>query len=396
MAHPSPLLDRHTAADAMMLPYGPPESPINVPGAFDALELEYAALRKGCVLVDAPHRATIEVTGDDRLPFLDAMITQKARDQQPFRTRRSFWLTKQGRIVSDLRLTQLPDRMLVDVDPFAVEETLKTLDQYLFAEDAALADTTAAQHRFWLMGPTSARLLELTAEHSDGPAPADLEPDQACVVRLGGSAVVVERSDLVGDLGFELTVPTDAVGAVWDALADVGVHPAINPETGQPSSEPTPTQSEIRGRTAGWLAINTARIEAGVPLFNVDFGTSSLPGETGVLRDRVDFNKGCYLGQEIVARMDSRGALKQRVAAVRFEGTEVPASGVQLHAEDDSPVGVVTSSTLSPMLGSVPIALATLRQSALEPGTKVTALTPGGRAAGTVQPELAQWRRPTS
>ncbi|MEQ8769995.1 MAG: glycine cleavage T C-terminal barrel domain-containing protein [Phycisphaerales bacterium] len=396
MAHPSPLHDRHTAADAMLLPYGPPESPIDVPGAFDALELEYAALRKGCVLVDAPHRATIEVTGTDRLTFLDAMITQRTRDLAPFTTRRSFWLTKQGRIVADLRLTQLPDRMLIDVDPFAIDETLKTLDQYLFAEDAELVDATASLHPLWLMGPTSARWLELAAVHAEGPAPADLEPDQACLVRVAGADVVVERTDLVGDLGFELTLPADSTALVWDALAEVGVHPPINPETGQPTAEPTPTQSEIRGRPAGWLAINTARIEAGVPLFNVDFGTSSLPGESGVLRDRVDFKKGCYLGQEIVARMDSRGALKQRVAAVRFEGAEVPASGVQLHAEDDAPVGVVTSSTLSPMLGSVPIALATIKQAALEPGTKVTALTPAGRATGVVQPELAQWRRPNA
>ncbi len=394
MAHPSPLFDRHTAADAMMLPYGPPESPIHVPGAFDALELEYAALRKGSVIVDAPHRATIEVTGTDRLTFLDAMVTQKTRDLAPFTTRRSFWLDRKGRIIADLRLTQLPNRMLIDIDPFAIDETLKTLDQYLFAEDAELTDATASLHRLWLMGPTSARWLELASEHAEGPKPTGLEPDHACVVRIGGAEVVVERTDLVGDLGFELTIPSDTTAAVWDALAEVGVHPPINPETGQPMAEPTPTQTEIRARPAGWLAINTARIEAGVPLFNIDIGTNSLPGETGVLRDRVDFKKGCYLGQEIVARMDSRGALKQRVAAIRFEGTEVPASGVQLHAEDDTPVGVVTSSTLSPMLGAVPIALATLKQAALEPGTKVSALTPDGRATGVVQQDLAQWHRP--
>ena len=74
MAHPSPLAARHTADDAMMLPYGPPESQIAVPAAFDAVELEYASLRKACVLADAPHRATIEITGDDRTLIFGALL----------------------------------------------------------------------------------------------------------------------------------------------------------------------------------------------------------------------------------------------------------------------------------------------------------------------------------
>lgn len=397
MAHPSPLRERFLARDALFLPYGPPDAPIDVPGALAPVEVEYAALRKGCILFDQPHRGTIEATGPDRLEFLNRMLTQDVKALAPWHHRPSFWLNRQGRLVADLRLCETPERLLLDVDAHAVGATLESLAQYHFAENLELTDATAREHRLALHGPTSIRLLELASQHAAGPALADLAPGTACRVTIAGAPVLIERTDLTGEIGLELTLAADDAGKVWDHLVAVGALPDLDPDTGRPATDPSPTQAEARMRPAGWLALNTARIEAGVPLFNVDFGPNSLPAESSLLRTRVDFKKGCYLGQEIVARMDSRKSIKQAVAAVRFDAptgadAALPVAGAPVYADDApdaDPVGAITSSTISPMLGAAPIALATLRASHLEPGTRLRAPTDTGPITGTVQDKLA-------
>jgi folate-binding protein YgfZ len=158
-------------------------------------------------------------------------------------------------------------------------------------------------------------------------------------------------------------------------------------------------------RPAGWHAFNIARIEAGSPLYYIDFGPDSLPAETGVLEDRVSFKKGCYLGQEVVARMHSRGHSKQVLVGVDFDTVPDPTTGFPLQplggtpvhlatpvTGKDEPVGMVTSSTLSPMNGSRPVALVQLKQAHIAPGTAlvVPTIAPSGdfRLPGRVRETL--------
>ncbi len=395
----------HQMAEASLQPYGPPENgdgPLAVVSTFGELELEYAALRKHCVIIDCPQRGVIEVSGADRLGFLNRMITQELKDLSPFRCVKSFWLSRKGRVESDLRLIDLPDRTLLELDILTVKRTIEGLERYVITEDVKFADASPALHRLSLQGPTALFLLQALAQHASGPnasGPAfeDLLPGRVVVLRIADADVVVVRDDSAGVVGLELLVGVRDAPRVYETFLAAGRH--HEPEAGAtpPTNPWRNIASRARLRPAGWHAWNMARIEAGTPLYNIDFGPESLPGETGVLSERVSFTKGCYLGQEIVARMHSRGHPKQLLVGIKFESRIDPAT--ELHAqpgedstlrlEDGSMVGAISSSTLGPMIGSAPIALASVKFENATPGTVLSATGSDGRTLkGVVQAGL--------
>ncbi len=383
MATTSPLRDRHERAGASFLPWGTPENAIEVVETYGEVALEYAAIRRGCGLIDLPARAVVEITGADRIEFLNRMLTAPMADLAPMRVRRSFWLNRKGRIDADLRLIELGDRMLVDVDCHAAGRLVSTLADFVFTEEIEISDRSTEFHRFALHGPTGPVLLEACAELIEGETPSALQAGSGCVLRVAGRRVVVERDDLCGTCGLHLTVPVGGAEEVFETLVRTG-----HTEHGAARAEKELAGEEAGGfrlRPIGWAAFNVARIEAGTPVYYIDFGPDSLPHETGVADDRVSFTKGCYLGQEVVARMHSRGGLKQRLVALRFPavgaippgdpGPQPETGSAVLPADADEnakPVGAVTSSTISPMLGGELIALAMVRAAHIEPGTKLS------------------------
>ncbi len=128
------------------------------------------------------------------------------------------------------------------------------------------------------------------------------------------------RDDSAGEIGLELIVPASGARAVFELLL-TAAHSPDEHQHGAPSSDDL--VSRVRLRPAGWFAYNIARLEAGTPLYNIDFGPDSLPAETGLLHSRVSFTKGCYLGQEIVARMHARGHPKHTLVPIRMQRVEV-------------------------------------------------------------------------
>ena len=384
----SPLLPDHQARQALLSHYGDPDAGAPIVQTFDHLELEYAALRKRCALFDAAHRATLEISGDDRLTFLDAMLTQRVRDMAPGDVRDSFWLSRKGRIIADLRLIQLEDRTIVDLDRLVAAQAAQTLEQFLFTEDVTITDRTPQLSRLWLIGPAAPRLLT----EAGAAELAHLEPFRAAEGVIDNAPVVISRSAL-GDLPFfELTAESARLPSLYRHLLQLGELPSHDPA----DSPPDTPAARIRLRPTGWHAINVARIESGLPMFNIDFGQTNLPAETGLLDARVDFKKGCYLGQEVVARMHALGHPKQTLAALRIDAVsdELQAqTGAELFLPDnpDKPVGAVTSSTIAPMLASAHIAFAMLRWGAHEPGVTLTLRAPGLETRATVQPSLTFW-----
>lgn len=395
----SPLLPHHRARGASTIPYADPRDPgraAEVVETFGALETEYAALRKGCALFDLPHRGVVLVRGADRLDFLNRMVTQELRDLAPWRARHSFWLNRKGRIDADLRVTNLEDHLRLELDVHAAGRTIEALTSYLFTEDVAFDNAAEELHRLALHGPAAILLLAAVGEPVAGPAIEGLADLEACRVRIAGREVLVERDDACGEIGLELTCLAAGAADVYQALRDAGEAPT--PGAGAP--RPTELSARARLRPAGWHAFNIARIETGTPLFNLDFGEDNLPHETGVLRDRVSFKKGCYLGQEVVARMESLGQPKQKLVALRFEEEADPELPQPVSGADVAPAnepgkscGHVTSSTISPMLGAVPVCFAMVRTAHAAPGTRLSVAAHTTRIGATVQPQLAFYRR---
>lgn len=373
------ILPPELASQAVTMPYGPAEASVEMIAALGEVPVEYAAIRSHAALMDRPDRGVLEVTGADRVGFLNRMLTQELKDISPGSVRRSFWLGRTGRIESDLRVIHLPDRTLLEMDLFSCPRTLSSLEKYVITEDVRLTDISAGCRRLSLHGPRA-----LAALNQAGATPNDLlEPARAAQITLASSPVLVFRDDTAGEIGLELLLPAAAAGEIYRLLL--------------PHATP-----------CGWMAYNTARIEAGTPLYNIDFGENSLPAETGVLNDRVSFTKGCYLGQEIVARMHARGQSKQTLAAIRLTPEPgaaghdqesglpfLPLSGESVLADtpEATPVGVITSSTLSPMLGAAPVCFAQMKPAFAKPDAKVRVQAEGRVLPGTVQPRLRFWSR---
>lgn len=399
MARRTPLRKLLEQSGASLSPYGPALDDaggdhIELAEAFTDIELEYAAIRKASVLFDAPHRAVLEVSGADRIDFLQRMITQDLRALAPLCATRAFWLNRKGRIDADLRVINLDDRILLTLDAHAAKRAAETLSAYVITEDVTITDVTDRRHILHLLGPTASDLLRaLTGASPDN--------NHAARCTIDNVPCLVDRQDMANISAFELILdsPDDAPD-LWSALLDAAAMRTA--EDGSPAPSPD-LAKQVRLRPCGWHAVNIARIESGVPLYNIDFGPDSLPHETGVLHDRVSFKKGCYLGQEVVARLEALGKPKQQLVALRIDPVpspdephdpRLPVAPAQLFAENDAlgeVIGAVTSSSLSPMLGNAPIAFAQLRTKHAEPGTRLATSAQGAILHATVQPHLQFW-----
>ncbi|MEM1424696.1 MAG: hypothetical protein AAGH64_11935 [Planctomycetota bacterium] len=368
MATISPLRDRHVEHEASFIPFGEGDSVAEVAETFGPLELEYAAIRRGCALFDMTQRATVRVTGADRVEFLNNMVTQELKGIAPGTSTKSFWLSRKGRIDADLRVVHTEDATWFDCDTLCAARTVESLSGYLFSEDVELADVTAERHRLVLAGPTAPRVL--AALGAEAPDVVDTNTHAT----IAGAGVVIDRHDDTGSPTFDLHLRVEDLPAVYDAIAQV--------------------DESLRVKRAGWHAYNIARIEAGTPLYHLDFGPDSLPAESGVLRDRVDFKKGCYLGQEVVARMDALGHPKQilrglRLPAARHPDPEhQPTTGAPVLPtdSDEKVVGGVTSSTRSPMLGDDVVCFAQIKWKHAEAHNRVRVMT----GAGTSETEVLE------
>lgn len=400
MTHPSPL-DKLTAT-LPKIDFGD-GSDAAVVATFGELEAEYAAIRKGCILIDLPQRATVIVRGGDRLDFLNRMLTQELRPRgqwiAPWSTTRSFWLNRKGRIDADLRCIELPTGVLCDapcmafdVDVLSAPVMLETLASFIIMEDVQLEDATLSMHRLALHGPSAAALLADCSIPDPGAADLrTLQRGQATRLTIAQAKVVVDRQDSTGEIGLELLVPAHAAEVVWRTIAQ-----RARTDFGHLNDVST---NAHRLRLAGWHAYNIARIEAGWPLLHVDFSRTNLPAETGVLDDRVSFTKGCYLGQEVVARMKSLGHPKQTLIALRLDSADQahqPDAGAALRTADDASepiVGGITSSARSPMLSDAIICFAQVKWGHHEPGSTLYVQTPVGHIRAIAQKQLAFWSR---
>lgn len=377
---PSMLQASHERADAEFQSYGD----VPIVSTFGEPQAEYAAIRKNAAIMDMPQRAILQITGKDRHVFLNNLLTNQLYDKstkaplQPGRGVYAFFLNNKGRVVSDMNVIETTAATLLDLDARLVKTIADQFNRYLFAEQVTLAPRLDDLHLFFLTGPAALGVLRRSAEGSI----SDLGQLDSAQAKILGHDVTIYRDDACGVPGFFLIVPASAAESIW-------AHFTANPPAS--SDMPSPAIDEdyrFRGlaRPMGWAAFNATRIEAGRPLFGIDFDESVLPGELGpqTLARAISFTKGCYLGQEIVARMHARGQVARQLVGIRMEGDQLPLAGTKIQDDAGNEIGGITSSTLSPILSNTAICLGYVKRPHFAPGTKLSIPAEGALHSGTV------------
>jgi len=386
--HPSPLHDTLAATDATFLPYGPGNeegSAVELVETFGNYHAEYAAIRKGVGIFDTPHRAAIRLTGADRIDLLHRFLTNQVQTLEPGEATRGFLLNNKGRIMADLVVAHRADDTLLLLDAVDAPAVAEEFENLLFTEDVQIQDQSATHSHLALHGPAALKLITTAL------------PDFADAGKLKHGklathdTLVALRWDTCGSPGVELLLPREELAGRYETLTRAvgGIVPDVDADAaGGGAKRP------IVGRGIGWLAYNTARIEAGTVLFHVDFGPDCIPQETGSIDHTVSFTKGCYRGQEVVARVQHLGKPKKQLVGLRFEDDQMPIAGSQVFAPEDpdnleakstgAVIGAVTSSTTSPMRSNHAIALAMIKQGYLQAGTKLLVPAEGEMVVATV------------
>ena len=348
---------------------------VQVVSTFGEPEAEYAAIRKGAAVVDQPQRGVLELSGKDRLGFLNNLLTNQTWDKASKSGLAAgsgvyaFFLGRNGRIVADMTVIERGDRTLLEMDARVVEPVRAAFDKYLFGEQVKMTDRVGAIREIALHGPNALAILREAAGAS-GAEVKELALLGSSVIQLYGVAAIVWRDDPCAVPGYHLMLETGSVERVWTGLVEQFGQSA---ELGRRPLRP-----------AGWAAFNATRVEAGRPFFGIDFDDSVLPHETGQIARAVSFTKGCYLGQEIVARMQARGQFARQLVGIRMTDDSLPIAGAMVYDDNDNQIGGITSSTVSPVLSNAAICLGYVKKAFTPVGTVVTIPAEGQMRKGSV------------
>jgi len=319
----------------------------------DPLE-EYQAARRGAALFDLGCLGLVRVLGRDRVRFLHRMLSNDVEKLGAGSGCYATLLNPQGHMQSDLFCYRSDDDLWLVCPPAGTHRVLAALDRHIVGDKVELEDWTHRQTILSIQGPQAGtaveRLISLRA-HVPGPL-------GHTAVTIGSVRGRLTRTDRTGLGGYELWLSAADAPQIWQLLVDAG---RITP--------------------AGHRCLNWLRTEAGIPWYGEDMDERSLPVAFG-LQSAISFTKGCYPGQEIIARITHRGHLDRSLAGIAFNHPEAPGRGAEVRA-GDSTIGEVTSSVSSPFLGK-PLALAVLRSRFLRPGSRVAVRWKGGELPGEV------------
>jgi tRNA-modifying protein YgfZ len=309
----------------------------------------YRALATGAVFFDRSDRARIDIRGPDRAKFLHNLTTSDVKRLAASQGQEAFVTSLQGKTLGYVLLLGCDDRIMLRSDPGSLSALLPHLQKYGVFDDVALEDRGPATFEFHLAGPLAARLLErlgatLTAERELAHG----------VTTIGGVPVRIVREAPTGRPGLTLIGAADAAATVSEMIHAEGAAGGL--EDGDAAT------------------YEVARIEAGTPCFGRDVTPENLPQELGRDARAISFVKGCYLGQETVARIDALGHVNKHLKGLKLPDGPVPPAGASIEAGGKS-VGTITSAANSPGWGH-PVALALLRTAQANAGAEVQVRLP--------------------
>lgn len=328
----------------------------------DALA-EHGALRASAGVLDLSFRSRLCLTGADRQRFLNGQVTSNVKDLKPGEGCYAALVNAKGRMVSDLNIYSLARELLLDFEPGLGGAITERFEKYIIADDVQVVDAAPHYGLLSVQGPRSGEVvnkLGLGFSLADKPLRFDSVNDPTlgeiyCMNHPRGAAA-----------GFDLFVPIAALGAVADKLIAAAM--------------------QAGGRACGWQALEMARIEAGIPRFGADMDESNLAPEAGIEERAISYSKGCYIGQEIIARIRTYGQVTKALRGLLLPDDLValPVKGDKLfHADKEG--GFITSALASPAFHRN-IALGYVRRECNDLGTELKLRLASGECPATIVP----------
>lgn len=314
---------------------------------YDEVEAEVRAVRESAGVIDRSDRAFLTASGPDAADYLHRMTSNEVKGLAPGQGRYALQLDTLGHIVADFHLLRMEDHVLLETDWRRRGPLRETLEKYIVADEVEMADASEQLAELQVEGPQSGKLLK--AALSQGVLPG-AELNHAWV-RFGETPVLVVKVSETGEKGYRLIFVVEYAQNVWEAL--------------------TAQRRAVEWKPVGHAALNILRTEAGVPWYDADIDERTLPPEAGLEQRAISYTKGCYLGQEVVERIRSRGHVNRKLTGLwlSMQGPTVPSMGAKL-LFDGKEAGHITTAVHSPTLGAA-IALGYVRREHLQPGTKL-------------------------
>ncbi len=317
---------------------------VEAPARFGSVEQEYWALKEAAGLVDLSQRGRLRVSGGDAPRFLHGLVTNEVQELKPGQGNYTFFTDVHGHILADAHIFRLEENSFrVELGRERAEAIRAHIEHYIIADDVEVVDEGASVACLGVEGPCA---LEVVRE-AIGFDPPNMVPYEH--MELPDLDIRLSRMCVSGEPGYWIWAAPERIPGIWESSVEAGAAIGVRP--------------------VGWEAVDICRIEAGLPWFGVDMNEKTLPQETGQMQ-AINFSKGCYLGQEVVERIRSRGHVNRQLVGLLFQGAQEVSPGAEIVVAGAG-AGVVTSAAYSFGLRRT-IGLGTLRREHAAVGTGVS------------------------
>jgi folate-binding protein YgfZ len=289
-------------------------------------EVHYRYLRQSAGVIDLSARSRVCVTGADRQRFINGQVTNNVKDLKVGQGCYAALVTAKGKMESDLFIYCLPDELLLDFEPGLTAAVTARLEKYVIADDVQIVDVSALYGMLTVQGPRSADVIRAA-----GLQPPATNLNWTSISHANAGEIYCMNNARGTAAGFDVFVPTAEHEAMRDRLAQAA--------------------AKIEGGFSSGDALEIVRIEAGIPRFGVDMDQANLASEAGIEARAISYNKGCYIGQEVISRIRAFGQVSKSLRGLRLpdDSAQLPARGEKLF-RDGKEVGYLTSACRSPAL----------------------------------------------
>lgn len=349
----TPLYDTHKELGAKFADFYGWEMPQSYADEFD----EQRRVRAAAGLLDLSFYGVIKVGGNEAVQFLNGLLTNDVKSLSKGKGMRAAFLTGHGKVRAFCRVLSLGNEYLIINDPQTHDKIFKYIFPFSYAGDFKVDDVSDAYQAISVQGLKSLLVMK---EVCFEPVPSLAEYEWVENI-IAGQHVLISRASHTGETGFDIFVSAPGLKDVWDFILLKGDFHSLAP--------------------IGMTALESLRVEAGIPVYGVDVDESNMMLEAGIA-DAVSFTKGCYTGQEAVAMATYRGHVSKKLSGLVIASELIPAKGDKLFKESKE-IGYVTSAINSNTLGNI-IALGYIKHGFFDVGNKVEIETQAGRVLATV------------